>query len=114
MRISDWSSDVCSSDLKTLVRPRIVIGVPSGITQVEKRAIRDAAEQAGAREVSLIAEPMAAAIGGGLPVWEPTGSRIVDIGGRSAEGCEGKECVGRFRSGWWLVNERKIKKNYIV
>jgi len=70
---------------KTLVRPRIVIGVPSGITQVEKRAIRDAAEQAGAREVYLIEEPMAAAIGAGLPVWEPSGSMIVDIGGGTTE-----------------------------
>jgi len=70
---------------KTLVRPRIVIGVPSGITQVEKRAIRDAAEQAGAREVYLIEEPMAAAIGAGLPVQEPSGSMIVDIGGGTTE-----------------------------
>jgi len=70
---------------KTLVRPRVVIGVPSGITQVEKRAIRDAAEQAGAREVYLIEEPMAAAIGAGLPVQEPSGSMIVDIGGGTTE-----------------------------
>ncbi len=70
---------------KALVRPRIIIGVPSGITQVEKRAIRDAAEQAGAREVYLIEEPMAAAIGAGLPVQEPSGSMIVDIGGGTTE-----------------------------
>jgi rod shape-determining protein MreB len=70
---------------KALVRPRVVIGVPSGITQVEKRAIRDAAEQAGAREVYLIEEPMAAAIGAGLPVQEPSGSMIVDIGGGTTE-----------------------------
>ncbi len=70
---------------KTLVRPRIIIGVPSGITQVEKRAIRDSAEQAGAREVYLIEEPMAAAIGAGLPVQEPSGSMIVDIGGGTTE-----------------------------
>jgi rod shape-determining protein MreB len=70
---------------KTLVRPRIIVGVPSGITQVEKRAIRDAAEQAGAREVYLIEEPMAAAIGAGLPVQEPSGSMIVDIGGGTTE-----------------------------
>ncbi|MCI0483160.1 MAG: rod shape-determining protein [candidate division NC10 bacterium] len=70
---------------KTLVRPRIVIGVPSGITQVEKRAIRDSAEQAGAREVYLIEEPMAAAIGANLPIQEPSGSMVVDIGGGTTE-----------------------------
>jgi rod shape-determining protein MreB len=70
---------------KTMVRPRILIGVPSGITQVEKRAIRDSAEQAGAREVYLIEEPMAAAIGAGLPVQEPSGSMVVDIGGGTTE-----------------------------
>ncbi len=70
---------------KTLVRPRIVVGVPSGITQVEKRAIRDSAEQAGAREVYLMEEPMAAAIGAGLQVQEPTGNMIVDIGGGTTE-----------------------------
>jgi rod shape-determining protein MreB len=70
---------------KALVRPRIIVGVPSGITQVEKRAIRDSAEQAGAREVYLIEEPMAAAIGAGLPVQEPSGSMIVDIGGGTTE-----------------------------
>lgn len=70
---------------KALVRPRIVIGVPSGITQVEKRAIRDSAEQAGAREVYLMEEPMAAAIGAGLLVQEPSGNMIVDIGGGTTE-----------------------------
>jgi rod shape-determining protein MreB len=70
---------------KALVRPRIVIGVPSCITQVEKRAIRDSAEQAGAREVYLMEEPMAAAIGAGLPVQEPSGNMIVDIGGGTTE-----------------------------
>jgi len=70
---------------KALVRPRIVIGVPSGITQVEKRAIRDSAEQAGAREVYLIEEPMAAAIGANLPVQEPSGNMVVDIGGGTTE-----------------------------
>ncbi|MEK6709894.1 MAG: rod shape-determining protein [Nitrospinota bacterium] len=70
---------------KTLVRPRMVISVPSGITQVEKRAVRDSAESAGAREVYLIEEPMAAAIGVGLPIEEPGGSMIVDIGGGTTE-----------------------------
>ncbi len=67
------------------VRPRIVIGVPSGITQVEKRAVRDSAMQAGAREVYLIEEPMAAAIGAGLPIQEPGGNMIVDMGGGTTE-----------------------------
>lgn len=70
---------------RTLVRPRMIIGVPSGITQVERRAIEDSAKQAGAREVYTIMEPMAAAIGAGLPVNEPTGSMIVDIGGGTTE-----------------------------
>jgi rod shape-determining protein MreB and related proteins len=70
---------------KILVRPRIVICVPSGISAVEKRAVREAAESAGAREVYLIEEPMAAAIGAGLPVTEPTGNLIVDIGGGTTE-----------------------------
>jgi rod shape-determining protein MreB len=70
---------------RTLVRPRIVIGVPSGITQVEKRAVRDSAMQAGAREVYLIEEPTAAAIGAGLPIQEPGGNLIVDIGGGTTE-----------------------------
>lgn len=70
---------------KSLIRPRIIIGVPSGITEVEKRAVRESAESAGAREVYLIEEPMAAAIGSGLPVTEPAGSMIVDIGGGTTE-----------------------------
>ena len=69
----------------TLVRPRIIIGVPFGITEVEKRAVRESAESAGAREVYLIEEPMAAAIGARLPITEPTGSMIVDIGGGTTE-----------------------------
>ncbi len=70
---------------RTFVRPRMVIGVPSGITQVERRAIEESAKQAGAREVYTIMEPMAAAIGSGLPVHEPTGSMVVDIGGGTTE-----------------------------
>ena len=69
----------------TLVRPRVVIAVPSGITQVESRAVRDSVLSAGAREVFLIEEPMAAAIGVGLPVQEPSGNLIVDIGGGTTE-----------------------------
>jgi len=69
----------------TLVRPRIIIGVPFGITEVEKRAVRESAESAGAREVYLMEQPMAAAIGAGLPITEPTGNMIVDIGGGTTE-----------------------------
>ena len=68
-----------------LVRPRIVICAPSGVTAVEKRALREAAEATGAREVYLIEEPMAAAIGAGLPITEPSGNMIVDIGGGTTE-----------------------------
>lgn len=70
---------------RTLTRPRIIVGVPSGITQVEERAIQDSARQAGAREVFTIMEPMAAAIGAGLPVQDPVGNMIVDIGGGTTE-----------------------------
>jgi len=70
---------------KTLVRPRIIICVPYGVTDVEKRAVRESAQSAGAREVYLIEEPMAAAIGAGLPVTEPSGNMIVDIGGGTTE-----------------------------
>ncbi|HLY66057.1 MAG TPA: rod shape-determining protein [Chloroflexota bacterium] len=66
-------------------RPRVVVGIPSGVTEVEKRAVHDAAIRAGAREAFLIEEPMAAAIGSGLPITEPTGSMIVDIGGGTTE-----------------------------
>jgi rod shape-determining protein MreB len=70
---------------RSLARPRIVVSVPSGITQVEKRAVRESAESAGAREVYLIEEPMAAAIGAGLPITEPTANMVVDIGGGTTE-----------------------------
>ena len=70
---------------RTLVRPRIIVSVPSGITQVEKRAVRETVESAGAREIYLIEEPMAAAIGAGLPITEPTSSMVVDIGGGTTE-----------------------------
>lgn len=70
---------------RTLIRPRIIICVPSGITQVEKRAVKESAESAGAREVFLIEEPMAAAIGAGLPITDPTCNMVVDIGGGTTE-----------------------------
>jgi len=70
---------------RVLVRPRIVIAIPSGITEVEKRAVKDSAERAGAREVFLIEEPIAAAIGVGLPIQEPQGNMIIDIGGGTTE-----------------------------
>ncbi len=66
-------------------RARVVICIPSGVTAVERRAVRDATEQAGAKRVAIIEEPMAAAIGAGLPVAEPTGSMVVDIGGGTSE-----------------------------
>jgi rod shape-determining protein MreB len=70
---------------KALVRPRIIICIPSGITQVERRAVKESAESAGAREVYLIEEPMAAGIGAGLPITEPSGNMVVDIGGGTTE-----------------------------
>ena len=70
---------------RVLVRPRIVIAIPSGITEVERRAVKDSAERAGAREVFLIEEPIAAAIGVGLPIQEPIGNMVIDIGGGTTE-----------------------------
>lgn len=70
---------------KSFVSPRVIIGVPSGITQVEQRAVKDAAQASGAREVYLISEPMAAAVGVGMPVGEATGNMIVDIGGGTTD-----------------------------
>ena len=74
-----------ATDTSSFVKPRVVVGVPSGVTEVEKRAVIDATMQAGAREAYLIEEPMAAAIGAGLPVHEPTGNMVVDIGGGTTE-----------------------------
>ncbi len=70
---------------RKLVRPRVVVGVPSGITEVERRAVKESAERAGSREIYLIEEPMAAAIGAGLPVQDAGGNMIVDIGGGTTE-----------------------------
>ncbi|HPP75400.1 MAG TPA: rod shape-determining protein, partial [Armatimonadota bacterium] len=69
----------------TFIHPEVVVGIPSGVTEVERRAVIDAAKKAGAQDAYLIEEPMAAAIGSGLPVSEPTGSMIVDIGGGTTE-----------------------------
>ena len=70
---------------RALIRPRVIICIPSGVTQVEKRAVRESAESAGAHEVYLIEEPMAAAIGAGLPITEPVCNMVVDIGGGTTE-----------------------------
>lgn len=74
-----------SQQRRTMVKPRVIICVPYGVTEVERRAVKESAESAGAREVYLIEEPMAAAIGAGLPITEPSGSMIVDIGGGTTE-----------------------------
>ncbi len=76
---------LCVHNRRTFVRPRIIISIPSGITPVERRAVKETAESAGAREVYLIEEPMAAAIGAGLPITEPVSSMVVDIGGGTTE-----------------------------
>jgi rod shape-determining protein MreB len=76
---------VYEKDWALMPRPRVVIGIPSGCTEVEKRAVEDAARSAGAREVYLIEEPMAAAIGSRLPIQEPVGNMIIDIGGGTSE-----------------------------
>jgi rod shape-determining protein MreB len=70
---------------KSFISPRVVIGVPSGITQVEQRAVKDAAQASGAREIYLIGEPMAAALGVGLPIGEPSGNMVVDVGGGTTD-----------------------------
>lgn len=74
---------VCGSSM--FIRPRVIICIPSGVTEVERRAVREASIKAGARQVMVIEEPMAAAIGAGLPVSEPSGNMVVDIGGGTAE-----------------------------
>lgn len=84
-----------------LLGPRVAVGVPSGITSVEVRAVRDAAKAAGAREVHIIEEPLAAAIGIELPIWEPTGSMIIDIGGGTTD-------IGIVSLGG-LVNSRNVR-----
>jgi rod shape-determining protein MreB len=101
------------------VKPRIVICVPSGITEVEKRAVRDSAEHAGARDVFLVAEPIAAAIGVGLPVNRPSGNMIIDIGGGTTEiaviALDGIVCDTSIRVGGDEMNEAivmHIKKTY--
>ncbi len=88
-------------DSSKLFGPRVVVGVPSGITNVEVRAVQDAAKSAGAREVFIIEEPMAAAIGIGLPIHEPTGSMVVDIGGGTTD-------IGVVSLGG-LVNARNVR-----
>ena len=83
LMIKNIISKVCKR--YNIVRPRVVVGVPSGITEVEERAVQEAVAQSGAREVFLIEEPMAAAIGAGLDVAEPNGNMVLDIGGGTTE-----------------------------
>jgi len=105
--------------LSKIVRPRVIISVPSGITEVERRAVRDSAEHAGAREVYLIAEPIAAAIGVGLPIDKPAGNMIIDIGGGTTEiaviALNGIVDVTTIRIGGDEMDEsimQHIKRNY--
>jgi rod shape-determining protein MreB len=107
--------------LSKVVRPRVIISVPSGITEVERRAVRDSAEHAGAREVFLIAEPIAAAIGVGLPIDKPAGNMIIDIGGGTTEiaviALNGIVDVTTIRIGGDEMDEaimQHIKRNYGV
>ncbi|MCL5436576.1 MAG: rod shape-determining protein [Candidatus Dependentiae bacterium] len=112
-----------NGDRRTFLSPRMVIGVPSGITQVERRAVEDCAREAGAREVYTIMEPMAAAIGSGLPVAEASGSMIVDIGGGTTEVavialkdvvfCRSIR-IGGDEMDWAIVNYVKRKYNLLV
>ncbi len=104
-------------------RPRVVIAVPSGITQVEKRAVRESARSAGAREVYLIEEPMAAAIGAGLPISEPSGNMILDVGGGTTEvavislsGIVYSESsrVGGYRMDEGIIQYLKQKYNILI
>lgn len=96
-----------------LVKPRVVIGVPSGITEVEKRAVIDAAKMAGAKEVHLLHEPMAAAIGMGIPVEDPIGNMIVDIGGGTSDiaviALNGTVCNASVRVGGDEMDEAVIR-----
>jgi rod shape-determining protein MreB len=105
----------------TLVKPRIIIGIPSGITEVERRAVREAAKSAGAREVYLIEQPIAAAIGAGLPITEPSGNMIVDIGGGTSDvaviSLAGIVCAKSVRIGGDKMDEaiiQHIKRRYIL
>lgn len=96
-----------------LVKPRVVIGVPSGITEVEKRAVIDAAKMAGAKEVHLLHEPMAAAIGMGIPVEDPIGNMIIDIGGGTSDiaviALNGTVCNASVRVGGDEMDEAVIR-----
>jgi len=98
-----------------LVKPRVVIGVPSGITEVEKRAVTDAARMAGAKEVHLVHEPMAAAIGMGIPVEDPVGNMIVDVGGGTSDiaviALNGTVCCASVRVGGDEMDEAIV--NYL-
>ncbi len=103
----------------TLVKPRIIIAIPSGITEVERRAVREAAKSAGAREVYLIEQPIAAAIGAGLPISEPSGNMIVDIGGGTSDvaviSLAGIVCAKSVRIGGDRMDEaiiQHIKRRY--